>query len=134
MIPRALRPCAAVTLVALVGAPAAAAGAPAGAHAGSCLEAPTTAALQTCLDARFRALDRQRMRVVRELRSAAVAERAALLAAEAAWVRFRDADCRFAASLHAGGTLAAIDAAQCRVTLTSQRLAVLRRYLVQTRG
>ena len=55
--------------------------------------------------------------------------RARLVAAERAWVAFRDAECAFAASGDEGGSIAPMIVAQCRTGLTQKRNAALTVYL-----
>jgi len=96
-----------------------------------CESASTTATLRECLDHRLRRLDADVERAYARLRAVPGVDRARLAAAQAAWVRYRDAACAFAASLNAGGTLATVNDLRCRVTTASQRLTVLRADLAQ---
>ncbi len=57
------------------------------------------------------------------------AAREKLVAAERAWVAFRDAECGFAASGVAGGSIAPMIVVNCRTDLTKQRQAQLAKYL-----
>ncbi len=57
------------------------------------------------------------------------AGRAKLVSAERAWVAYRDAECDFAASGVAGGSISPMIIADCRADATKQRQAQLAKYL-----
>jgi uncharacterized protein YecT (DUF1311 family) len=130
---RALVPAAAVAAAALAaGAASVASGAPASAAApATCGDAATTAGMRECLDGRLRSAQANLDRALARLRAVPGVDRTRLDAAQAAFTRYRDAECGFAASLNAGGTLAAVNDLACRVGLTKQRLAGVRRSLAQ---
>lgn len=52
-----------------------------------------------------------------------------LIDAETAWIKFRDRDCRFAAGLNRGGSIASMIQSQCVANLTRQRTKQLEDYL-----
>ncbi len=117
---------AATTIAAAVAGQAAAQAPPA-----SCASAQTTADMRECLDLRLRRAEASLARVTAALRAVPGVDLDRLTAAERAWQRYRDAECGFAASLNAGGTLAAVNELGCRITLTTQRTGEVRRALAQ---
>lgn len=102
------------------------------AHAQPCGDLPTQAAMNTCAYAEFRTEDArlnttyaqllQRLKDQPEIKSK-------LVAAQRAWVRFRDAECAFAGSKVEGGTLYPFIVAECRAYQTRQRATALGTYL-----
>jgi uncharacterized protein YecT (DUF1311 family) len=93
----------------------------------SCLKtASTTAALQTCINAELKRLGGQLSSAYKKLVATSGADKTKLAAAQSRWTAFRDADCKFAASIHAGGSLAPIDMGTCQVDLTTARVTELR--------
>ena len=97
----------------------------------SCATAETTAEMRECLDPRLRRAEASLARVTAALRAVPGVDLDRLGAAERTRERYRDAECGFAASLNAGGTLAAVNDLGCRITLTTQRAAAVRRALAQ---
>lgn len=96
---------------------------------GSCVKhAGTTAAAQACIDAELKRLGGQLSSAYKKLLAASGADRAKLTAAQGGWTAFRDADCTFARSIYAGGSLASIEAGTCQVELTTTRVTELRNY------
>ncbi|MGB3834544.1 MAG: lysozyme inhibitor LprI family protein [Mesorhizobium sp.] len=55
--------------------------------------------------------------------------KARLIAAQKAWIAFRDAECTFQSSGEDGGTAAPMVATSCRATLTEDRTRQLKAYL-----
>jgi uncharacterized protein YecT (DUF1311 family) len=55
--------------------------------------------------------------------------RTRLVAAERAWIGFRDAECAFVGAGVAGGSIQPMIVAQCRTALTKKRQAALTAYL-----
>jgi uncharacterized protein YecT (DUF1311 family) len=123
---RALAPAAALAAAALAAGAAGAPAAPA-----TCGDAATTAGMRECLDARLHRAQAALDAALDRLRAAPGVDRARFDAAQRAWTRYRAAECGFAASLDAGGTLAAVNDLSCRLDLTRQRLAAVRRSLAQ---
>lgn len=93
----------------------------------SCLKkAGTTAAMQNCINAEIKRLAGQLSSAYNTLSRTAGVDKAALAAAQSHWVAYRAADCKFAGTLNAGGSLQSIDVGTCTVDLTSARIAELR--------
>lgn len=103
---------------------------PSGAY-GRCLQqAQTTRDTADCNAVELRRVDRLLNEVYRRLRAGLSPSRRALLTrAEERWIAFRDDECAFAASAYEGGSLAPIEAVACRIRLTAERTAHLRRHL-----
>ena len=100
----------------------------------SCLKkAGTTAAMEACINAEVKRLSGQLATAYKTLSGTAGVNRAALAAAESRWVAYRAADCKFAGTLNAGGSLQSIDVGTCTVDQTSARLAELRVYEKQAK-
>ncbi len=100
----------------------------------SCLKkAGTTAAMQNCISAEVKRLTRLLNGAYKTLSTTAGVNKTALAAAESRWLAYRTADCKFAGTLNAGGSLQSIDVGTCTVDLTSARLAELRVYQKQAK-
>jgi uncharacterized protein YecT (DUF1311 family) len=100
----------------------------------SCLKkAGTTAAMQNCISAEIKRLTGLLSSVYKTLSGTAGVSKSALAAAESRWFAYRAADCKFAGTLNAGGSLQSIDVGTCTVDLTSARLAELRVYQKQAK-
>ena len=100
----------------------------------SCLKkAGTTAAMQACINAEIKRLTGQLSSAYKKLLGTANVDKAALAAAQSRWIAFRTADCKFAGTLNAGGSLQAIDVGTCTVDLTSARLAEIRVFQKQAK-
>jgi uncharacterized protein YecT (DUF1311 family) len=83
--------------------------------------------METCFERRTQAVDRDIAAAVRRIgsaRSAAAARR--LRASQRAWLAYRRSECRSRADRYEGGSLAAVEAAACRLDLGRARLAALR--------
>jgi uncharacterized protein YecT (DUF1311 family) len=83
--------------------------------------------MQKCIDVESARLEGLLAKVYGRL--AAKSNKRLLAAAEKRWLAYRTADCKFAASRNAGGSLAPIDAGECRIDDTTQRVASLETYL-----
>lgn len=100
----------------------------------SCLKkAGTTVAMEACINAEIKRLTGLMNTAYRTLSGTAGVNRAALASAQSRWVTYRAADCKFAGTLNAGGSLQPIDVGTCTVDLTSARLAELRVYQKQAK-
>jgi uncharacterized protein YecT (DUF1311 family) len=106
--------------------------APAGARAADCAHASTQMAMNACAAAEFQAADARLNAtfnaVAARLRDNAEAGRL-LVAAERAWLKFRDAECAFAGNQVSGGSIAPMLLARCQTALTRTREQQLRAYL-----
>lgn len=113
----------ALSLLALAGP---AAGSDPGAEP-TCAEATTTAQMIDCAGAHFETADRELNQVYQSLLSRlGEQQRAALRAAQRAWVAFRDAEARFAASVAEGGSLAGVIELAEKAALTEARIKALK--------
>lgn len=100
----------------------------------SCLKkAGTTAAMQACVNAELRRVTGLMNSAYKSLSATAGVNKGALAAGQRAWLAYRAADCKFAGTLNAGGSLQSIDVGTCTVDLTSARLAELRVYVKQAK-
>jgi len=104
---------------------------PAVSYAACLRRARTQEEIGRCTAAEERRVDALLNSTYRRLLASRGVDRAKLIAAEKRWIAFRDADCAFARTLRAGGTLASVEAGKCLVDRTTQRTAELRRYLKQ---
>ncbi|MET4700230.1 uncharacterized protein YecT (DUF1311 family) [Constrictibacter sp. MBR-5] len=106
--------------------------APVSAGASACRDAETQAAMNACVGEAFAeadaALNRDYGRLRARLKEDASAERK-LVAAQRAWIAFRDAECAFSASSVEGGSAHGMVVAECRTHLTRQRVKELGYYL-----
>ena len=100
--------------------------------AAACGDAATQAEMNTCAgDALARAdavLNHDYGRLRDRLKGDPAAEKK-LIAAQRAWITFRDAECVFSASTVEGGSAYGMVVAQCREHLTRKRVKELRHYL-----
>ena len=95
----------------------------------SCIKkARTTVAAEACINAEIKRLTGLLNSAYKTLLTNPGVSKTALAAAENRWVAFRAADCKFAGTLNAGGSLQPIDTGTCMVDLTSTRLIELRNY------
>jgi uncharacterized protein YecT (DUF1311 family) len=103
-----------------------------GAIAQPCGDQSTQLALNRCADAAYGKTDGELNVAYREIttRLAADAEgKRHLVAAQRAWLAFRDAECAFATAASADGSIYPMLRANCLDGLTGARLTQLRRYL-----
>jgi len=95
----------------------------------TCLKnAKTTVAMLTCIGAEYARVSALLNRVYLKLLGTPGIDKQRLAAAESRWLAFRSADCQFAGSLHASGSLAAVDAGTCLVDQTTTRIKQLQLY------
>jgi uncharacterized protein YecT (DUF1311 family) len=103
------------------------------AHANDkCQAAKTADELSKCADGDLKILDSALNKAYREIEHRLADSpdaRNALIAAERAWVHFRDAECKFSASGVEGGSVYSSVVMQCTADLTAKRVAELRNYL-----
>ena len=84
-----------------------------------------TSAMIDCIDAELKHQDAQLNKAYKRLQSAISSERKKqLLAAQRAWIKFRDANCGFYFDPN-GGSIARVNAADCMRTMTEKRAAEL---------
>ena len=82
--------------------------------------------MNMCAGQRYEALDAQLNKVYRKLERSPE-----LVAAEKAWIAFRDAQCKFEASAVAGGSMQPMVYADCLSSLTEDRIGQLQDALNQ---
>ena len=100
----------------------------------SCLKkAGTTTAMQACISAELKRLTGLMNGAYNSLAGTAGVDKASLASAQSKWLAFRAADCKFAGTLNAGGSLQSIDVGTCTVDLTQARLTELRVYQKQAK-
>ncbi len=107
------------------------------AQAEDCDSSATQMALNACYAQVYATADAELNRLYGEIstRLAGQAETKALLvAAQRAWIPYRDAECSFASSGVAGGSIEPMIRAQCLTALTRARSADFARYLACEEG
>jgi len=107
------------------------------ARAADCADEPNQAAINDCAGRAYQQADDELNALYQEIkqRLGADAETAKLLvAAQRAWVPFRDAECAFAASGVSGGTIYPTILAGCLERLTRARIADFKAYLACEEG
>jgi len=107
------------------------------ARAADCSDAPNQAAMNACADKAYEKTDDELNGLYKKIRQrlAADAETTKLfVAAQRAWVPFRDAECAFAASGVSGGSIYPTIYAECLERLTKARIADFNAYLACEEG
>lgn len=97
-----------------------------------CDAARTAEEVSKCADGDLKVLDDALNKAYREIERRLADDndaKNALVAAERAWVHFRDSECKFAAAGVDGGSVYASVVMQCTADLTAKRIADLRTYL-----
>ena len=103
-----------------------------GAAAKQCQQAPggdTTLGISECVMGEHAAWDAILNREYKQARVAYGGDQAAadsLLAAQRAWIAWRDAECAFQYDRYGGGSLRTIASANCQMSMTAQRALELR--------
>lgn len=101
-------------------------------QAADCSAAETQADMTSCAAEDYKEADAELNTVYRQVadRLRAVPDSSKLLvAAQRAWIGFRDSECSFASSAVAGGSLQPMISATCMAGLTRARTEELRKYL-----
>lgn len=107
------------------------------ARADSCADQATQLAMNTCAGVAFKTADAHLNATYAQLLQRLHDEpdtKSLLVAAQRAWLQFRDADCAFSSSKVAGGSMQPFIVTECRTDLTRQRAAQLARYLACQEG
>lgn len=102
------------------------------ARADSCDSATTQADMTACYDATLKGADKKLNAVYREIESRLGDDpdtRKLLVAAERAWIGFRDAECAFSASGGEGGSAYPMTVSMCLADLTAARTKQLSAFL-----
>ena len=100
--------------------------------AANCANASDEAALNQCASTSLKASDGELNTLYRQIqkRVNGDADKTKLLvAAQRAWVTFRDAECNFSSAGVTGGTLYPLAVTQCRDGLTKDRIKTFKTYL-----
>lgn len=104
---------------------------PAGA-AENCANANDQASMNECADKEFKSSDRELNQRYNEIKARLKDDTDTtkrLVAAQRAWVSYRDAECDFSSFGVAGGSIYPMIAAQCRSALTNSRIDDFKNYL-----
>jgi uncharacterized protein YecT (DUF1311 family) len=102
------------------------------AHADECEDAEDQATMTACAEQAYEASDSELNTLYREIEHRLGDDpetRELLIESERAWVAFRDAECTFAASAVAGGSVYPMVSAMCLDDLTQKRIEAFRQYL-----
>lgn len=102
------------------------------AFAADCSKATDQASLNRCADQNYKAVDARLNATYRQItaRLKDDPEKTKLLvSAQKAWIAFRDAECRFAASGVEGGSIHPMTVSDCLASLTGNRIEALKGYL-----
>lgn len=108
-----------------------------GARAAECDGNATQTALNDCQGALFAQADAELNALYGQMTARLAADpdtKTRLTTAQRAWLAYRDAECDFAASGVAGGSVAPLIRARCLTDLTRARSADFRRYLACAEG
>jgi uncharacterized protein YecT (DUF1311 family) len=98
-----------------------------------CNENGTTAEMKACAERDYKIADRKLNQVYRQLiAEVSGEEKQRLIAAERAWIGFRDASCKFEAAQALGGTLEGLLFTGCLAEMTGDRTSDLEKYLAQS--
>lgn len=106
--------------------------APATASAQDCQNATDQATMNQCAGKAFEDADKQLNADFKEIEKRLADDadtKKLLVAAQRAWIAFRDAECTFQTSMAAGGTIHPMLVANCKAALTNGRVAQLKTYL-----
>ena len=102
------------------------------ADAKDCSNAPTQTEMNACANDAFKSSDAELNAVYGQIKKRLKNDLDAtklLVAAQRAWIGFRDAECTFSASASAGGSVQPMILSGCQERLTRARVSDLRSYL-----
>ena len=102
------------------------------ARAEDCAHPEDQASMNTCAQHAFETADARLNGAYKQLigqLKADAGQTKLLVAAERAWIAYRDADCEFATAENAGGSMRPMLVMRCKETMTTARVAELRAYL-----
>lgn len=104
------------------------------ANAGDCENANSQLAMNLCAEEAFKKTDDELNHVYRLLMhrlspAAEIATKKKLIAAQKAWIAFRDGECGFVSAGAVGGSIFPLVFTQCLDELTRRRVAELRKFL-----
>ena len=96
----------------------------------NCNNPQTQSEMNICASIAYQNADRKLNQVYRQLLpKLSAARKQKLIAAQQAWIKFRDSSCEFERSAYEGGSLAPMIYGNCLAAVTEQRTKDLRRYL-----
>jgi uncharacterized protein YecT (DUF1311 family) len=102
------------------------------AAADNCADAQDQATMNQCADKAYKASDAKLNKLYRQITGRLKDDRDAaklLVAAQKAWIAFRDAECKFSSSGATGGSIYPMTLAQCLDGVTQDRIKSLQAYL-----
>ena len=103
-----------------------------GVHAEDCANSPTQVEMNECADAELKQTDAElnkTYRAILERLKDSEETKQLLVASQRLWLRFRDAECAFAASGVQGGSIYPTILQNCRTSMTAGRIKGLAVYL-----
>ena len=96
----------------------------------NCNNPQTQSEMNICAGIAYQNADRKLNQVYRQLLpKLSAARKQKLIAAQQAWIKFRDSSCEFERSAFEGGSIAPMIYSNCLADVTEQRTKDLRRYL-----
>lgn len=96
----------------------------------NCNNPQTQSEMNICASIAYQNADRKLNQVYRQLLpKLSAARKQKLIAAQQAWIKFRDSSCEFERSAYEGGSLAPMIYGNCLANVTEQRTKDLQRYL-----
>ena len=96
----------------------------------NCNNPQTQSEMNICASIAYQNADRKLNQVYRQLLpKLSAARKQKLIAAQQAWIKFRDSSCEFERSAYEGGSMAPMIYGFCLAAVTEQRTKDLRRYL-----
>jgi uncharacterized protein YecT (DUF1311 family) len=96
----------------------------------NCNNPQTQSEMNICASIAYQNADRKLNQVYRQLLpKLSAARKQKLIAAQQAWIKFRDSSCEFERSAYEGGSMAPMIYGFCLADVTEQRTKDLRRYL-----
>ncbi|BCU13308.1 lysozyme inhibitor LprI family protein [Microcystis aeruginosa] len=96
----------------------------------NCNNPQTQSQMNICASIAYQNADRKLNQVYRQLLpKLSAARKQKLIAAQQAWIKFRDSSCEFERSAYEGGSLAPMIYGNCLANVTEQRTKDLQRYL-----
>lgn len=96
----------------------------------NCNNPQTQSEMNICASIAYQNADRKLNQVYRQLLpKLSAARKQKLIAAQQAWIKFRDSSCEFERSAYEGGSIAPMIYGFCLANVTEHRIKDLRRYL-----
>ena len=97
----------------------------------ACANPQTQAEMNACASSLAQAADQELNQVYQQVREhyKNSAQEELLIDAQLAWIKFRDANCKFSSSRFAGGSMAPLDYSSCIKRMTQERTEEIKQYL-----